>query len=423
MARPRKPEDPERYRLPCFRCGGHYELVVTWPDGYICGYCYQAAKRTIGICACGHEGVLPGLIDGRPACRRCSGVKLNVDCVSCGSEAELYSGGRCQRCVLNATAQRLLTNPDTGELAPQLQVIVDALTTMQRPNSGLTWIRQLHVDHALRELARHPELSHEVLDRFPPGRTINYIRDLLVEHQVLPSRDEALARFQSWVATAQQRITTDEHRKVVAQFIRWRLQKRLRAMKPVTESAFLRAKQAVTVTIDFCNWLAAEHDTTIHDLNQAHIDLWQAAGPTTRGHIERFIRWAIKSQLVASNLEVTPHRRGSTRMSSDQQNAVIEQVVHQPAALHRDRLAAILIIVFAQRPEDIVRLSWDICDHHRRQRDPRPRWHPVERHRPLMSPSARWQSVTTTTKRRRIATRRGYFAERSRPTYRGRASA
>jgi hypothetical protein len=74
----------------------------------------------------------------------------------------------------------------------------------------------------------------------------------------------------------------------------------------------------------------------------------------------RFIRWAIKSRLIASSLEVTPHQRGSTRMSIDQQNAVIEQVVHQPAALHpRDRLAAILIIIFAQRPEDIIQLTWD----------------------------------------------------------------
>ena len=78
-------------------------MVAIWPDGSICGYCYQAAKRITGICACGHQGVLPGLIDDRPACRRCSGVKLNVDCVSCGDEAELYSGGRCQRCVLGAT--------------------------------------------------------------------------------------------------------------------------------------------------------------------------------------------------------------------------------------------------------------------------------------------------------------------------------
>ena len=66
MARPRKPEDPQRWPIACARCNGHYELVATWPDGSICGYCYQAAKRTTGICACGHQGVLPGLIDGRP---------------------------------------------------------------------------------------------------------------------------------------------------------------------------------------------------------------------------------------------------------------------------------------------------------------------------------------------------------------------
>ncbi|OOK74272.1 hypothetical protein BZL30_4655 [Mycobacterium kansasii] len=156
MARPKKREDPQRWPIRCARCDGHYELVASWPDGSICGYCYQAAKRTIGICACGHEGVLPGLIDDRPACRRCSGVKLNVDCVTCGAEAELYSGGRCQRCVLGATAQRLLTDPDTGLIAPQLQVLVDALTAMHRPNSGLTWIRKPHVQSVLRELAGHP---------------------------------------------------------------------------------------------------------------------------------------------------------------------------------------------------------------------------------------------------------------------------
>jgi integrase len=360
VARPRKPEDPKRWPIACARCNGHYELVATWPDGSICGYCYQAAKRTTGICACGHQGVLPGLIDDRPACRRCSGVKLNVDCVSCGDEAELYSGGRCQRCVLGATAQRLLTNPDTGLIAPELQVIVDALTAMHRPNSGLTWIRQFHVQSVLRELARHPTLTHEVFDQLPAGRTTDYMRSLLVEHGVLPSRDERLARFQSWAVAAQQRITTEEHRKVVARFIRWSLEKRLRSMSTVTDSAFLRAKQTVTVTIEFCNWLAAEHDATVEKLTQAHIELWQSSGPTTREHILRFIRWAIKAKLIASDLEVTPHRRGTApRMPIAQQNAVIEQVAHQQTLHPRDRLAAILIIVFAQRAEDVAALTWD----------------------------------------------------------------
>jgi hypothetical protein len=28
------------------------------------------------------------------------------------------------------------------------------------------------------------------------------------------------------------------------------------------------------------NWLAAEHDTTVDQLTQVHIDLWQSTGPT-----------------------------------------------------------------------------------------------------------------------------------------------
>jgi hypothetical protein len=100
------------------------------------------------------------------------------------------------------------------------------------------------------------------------------------------------------------------------------------------------------------NWLTSEHNTTVERLTQAHIDLWQSTGPTTREHILRFIRWAIKAKLVAPDLEVTPHRRGTApRMSTEQQTAVIEQVVHQQTLHPSDRLAAILIIVFANAPK------------------------------------------------------------------------
>ncbi|WP_231989723.1 hypothetical protein [Mycobacterium sp. 852002-51057_SCH5723018] len=81
-------------------------------------------------------------------------------------------------------------------------------------------------------------------------------------------------------------------------------------------------------------------------------------GPTTREHILRFIRWAIKAKLIPSNLEVTPHRRGTApRMPIAQQKAVIEQVAHQQTLHPRDRLAAILIIVFTQRAEDVAALT------------------------------------------------------------------
>jgi hypothetical protein len=110
MSRPKKPEDPGTWPA-CARCGKHYQPVATWPDGRICGDCYQAAKRISGTCSCGHHGILPGRIVDQPACRTCSGVRLNVDCRSCGEEAELYSGGKCWSCCLSETVNRLLTNP------------------------------------------------------------------------------------------------------------------------------------------------------------------------------------------------------------------------------------------------------------------------------------------------------------------------
>jgi len=46
-------------------------------------------------------------------------------------------------------------------------------------------------------------------------------------------------------------------------------------------------------------------------------------------------------------------------MPITEQNAVIEKVAHQQTLDPRDRLAAILAIVFAQRMEDVAALTWD----------------------------------------------------------------
>jgi hypothetical protein len=64
------------------------------------------------------------------------------------------------------------------------------------------------------------------------------MRNLPVEHGVLPSCDERLARFQCWAVTTRQRVTTEEHPNLV----------------PV---------HPVECGEAFCNWLAAEHNTGV----------------------------------------------------------------------------------------------------------------------------------------------------------------
>lgn len=361
MARPRKPSDPTTWPEPCSRCAGHHQLVVSWPDGRICGYCYLAAKRTRGTCSCGHTGVLPGRINSRPACRTCSGVKLNIDCTACGAEDELYDGGRCWRCVLSVTVERLLTNPDTATMHPALVPVAAALSAMDRPNSGLTWINQPHVSAFLADLAVAPAISHKSLDALLASRTRDYVRGLLVEHGALPRRDELLARYTTWSDHALDRLPAGEHRGVVRRFVNWHLIRRMNGTPGgISYGTFVRSKQTTTVTIDFLTWLTAR-GTTLDHLSQADLDAWQASGPTTREFASRFLAWAIKAHLVNSDLRMQPHRRGTAdTMPSSEQSRAVQAVIHQHEHLtDRDRLAAILVLVFGQQVEDVVRLTWD----------------------------------------------------------------
>lgn len=359
MTRPRKPEDPIRWPVPCARCHQHHQTVARWPDGGICGYCYQQAKRTKGTCACGHEGVLPGLIDEQPACRKCSGVRLNVDCEGCGSEDELHSGGRCWSCVLGTIVDDLLTDPLRGIMASELVPLATALKSMKRANSGITWIQQKHVTAFLRNLAVAPKITHESFDELPDSRTREYVRGLLTEYGVLPRRDELRVRYENWSSQALDRVNNPEDRDIIRRYIRWHHQRRMNQMDDVSRGTYLRAKQQVTVAIDLVNWLAG-HGTSIAGLTQAHLDLWQAEGPTTRRIAENFLKWAIKAKAAPAGLIIISHRRGtSAKLDKAGQDEALARVLDGSGPIDpRDQAAAILVLVFGQQAENIGRLTW-----------------------------------------------------------------
>lgn len=359
MARPRKPEDPWRWPEPCGRCGQHHQIVARWPDAGVCTYCYQQAKRTHGTCACGHQGVLPGIVEDQPACRGCSGVVVNIDCRSCGAEDELYRGGRCWTCVLAETVDRLLTNPRTGTITTELIPMAEALKTMKRSNSGLTWIRQAHVTAFLQDLAMAPTITHDTLDTLPDSRTREFVRELLIQHGTLPQRDTYRARYQQWATEALDRVIDPVNREIIRRYIRWHRLRRMNEMSSVPHGTFLRSKQTVTVAIELVNWLT-DHDIELNTLAQEHLDAWVNDGTTTRLIGDRFLSWAIKTGLINPELTIRAHRRGtSPRMSALSQHQALQHVVHTDQLSPRDRAAAILVLVFGQQIKDVVELTWD----------------------------------------------------------------
>lgn len=361
MARPRKPDDPDRRREdPCDRCGGGYRPVASWGrHDQICGYCYQQAKRTRGTCECGHVGVLPGRVNGHPACRRCANIDLNIDCVRCGAEDELYRNGLCWPCALGDTVDRLLTNPQTGAVTEDLVPLADALKSMECANSGMTWIQQKHVTDFLRQLAVLPTITHEGIDALPRSRTRDYVRGLLVEHRVLTRRDETKVRYQEWAEAALARLTDDTNRAIIDRYVRWHHLLRMNHMETVPHGTFLRSKQTVTVAINFLNWLH-ERGIPLADVHQADLDNWVIGGPTTRLIVDRFLNWAMGNRTAPTGLKVPGHRRGSsTKLGATDQDAVLGGVVDGDSLSARDRAAAILVLVFGQQLEKVVALTWD----------------------------------------------------------------
>jgi hypothetical protein len=127
----------------------------------------------------------------------------------------------------------------------------------------------------------------------------------------------------------------------------------------VSRGTFLRSKQSVTVAIDFLNWLT-ERGVALVELQQGHLDAWQAEGPTTRGIADRVLKWAIKTNAAHSGLKMVPHKRGtSPRLSASAQDEALQRVVHTDQLTPRDRAAAILVIVFGQQIDDVATLTWD----------------------------------------------------------------
>lgn len=187
----------------------------------------------------------------------------------------------------------------------------------------------------------------------PSSRTREFVRGLLIEHDALPQRDLYRTRYEEWSRDALDRLTDPVNRDVIRRYIRWQHQRRMNQMDQVAHGTFLRSKQTVTVAIDFLNWLT-DHGIELGELEQQHLNRWQATGPSTRLVADRFLGWAIKTRVVRPALKIQRHRRGtSPRMSAIDQEQAVNRVVHTDELTARDRAAAILVLVFGQ-------LSWPI---------------------------------------------------------------
>ena len=340
------------------------KIRVTWPDGAICGICFTTALRTRGSCpGCGKERLLPGrTTDGADICRDCAGITTNMTCDSCGTETERFRAGHCIRCVLRADLDELLhprTPPDLS-----LKRLIGVLAGAARPESVYTWMRGANANELLTGLGtRSIAISHESFDALPASRSVEYLRELLINHGMLPDRDRQLAAFERWLATRILDLAQTPHiQGPIERFARWQHLKRLRQMASPGKSlntAVRSAKQEITETGKFLAWLHAEHGLTIHGLRQAHLNQYLSEGPSTRHAIRTFIVWQIKNKNKEIGTLEIPHRYAATKplITQQQRLALIRQCIESTASPLGFRVAALILLLFGQPVGKIAALK------------------------------------------------------------------
>jgi hypothetical protein len=276
------------------------------------------------------------------------------------------AGRRCERCALTDKLTAAL-NDGTGHINPALTPLFAALTAMDKPASGLNWLRNPKVPQLLGDLAtgRIP-LTHEGLHTAPSWRTAAYLRDLLMLCGVLPTIDKQLVAYEALLhRRLAEFVAADADSpdlRLLRQFAVWQQLPQLRVKaerRPLTASARQYASEQFAQAQAFLGWLQ-QRGHALAEATQADLDAWHAShNDHQRRTLRAFLRWAMATGYLP-RLQLP--RLPITRAAPLTQHRRLELLGHLLTDDHRplrSRVAACLMLLFAQPATRIVRLTID----------------------------------------------------------------
>ncbi|MGH3952814.1 MAG: hypothetical protein ACRDTI_02045 [Mycobacterium sp.] len=199
------------------------------------------------------------------------------------------------------------------------------------------------------------------MDALLPNRAIDVLRRALITAGMLSSRDERLATLERWLPNFLPTITEIDERRLLERYCRWTHLRRLRR-KSTTHPTSLEQIGAVRGDLSrartFLNWLHTR-DIRLTDATAADIDKYLTIRPEHRG-IATFINWARRHGYPALP-RVAPPLRSTPRdlIAEDERWRTVQRLLHDTDLHTGNRLAGLLVLLYAQRPSRIVQLSTD----------------------------------------------------------------
>lgn len=173
-----------------------------------------------------------------------------------------------------------------------------------------------------------------------------------------PADRHLLDLFDSWTAELLDGLDPDRRREI-ATYLRWGQRRRL--AQAATTGTFttwstLSARQQSTQAVAFLDWLHVS-ERSLADLDQALLDTWFATGTSTRQHSRHFVMWAQRQRLIGRHLRLPMIRPAITpTLSTSERRRVIAMLVGDTQLRLEDRIAGLLVTLYAQPASRIIRL-------------------------------------------------------------------
>ena len=119
------------------------------------------------------------------------------------------------------------------------------------------------------------------------------------------------------------------------------------------------ARRNITAAVTFLNWLTAR-DLTLASCPQGDLDGWMAAASTSqRGPAGHFIRWAKNQKLTSLDFPATRWPGPTRVIDAEGRWAQARRLLHDDTLQPGDRVAGLLVLLYAQQPAAISRLTVD----------------------------------------------------------------
>ncbi|MGH3630438.1 MAG: hypothetical protein ACRDRL_23720, partial [Sciscionella sp.] len=369
----------------CAGCGRRRSVSVRTPDGPLCPSCRPQTTMTCSICGRFAPAVISKLT-GQPCCYAC--LQRRARCASCGAVKPTRSGTlteplcgsctrpdacwhacpgcgqhtqyrsrRCARCSLQQQLGVLLRD-GTGQIHSQLQILHDNLAEHDRPNTVLAWLNKDATRTVLRELAAGQRaLTHAGLDELPDAKPLRHLRSVLVATGALPPRDEQLIRLERWITTT---ITAHPDQQLLHRYAIWHVLRRLRQRnngRHVSYGQHVGARQHVRGAITLLDWLTS-HDLTLTTARQGDLDTWLTSKDSKhRREAGHFIRWAKAQKLTGLDFAATKWDGPAGDFDTEIRWQQAHRLLHDDTITTGDRVAGLLVLLYAQWPAAITRLT------------------------------------------------------------------